>query len=255
MVALAWFIVATAAAQDWPGNLTTSGRGNFPNLRPVHALYAFSWSGITAGTADVYFQQQDDDKLVLQGKGRSVGLARILWKFDVDYRSVADANTLHPLELHQVEIARGKRAETNLQFSDEGVASMRIEGGRGMPRTKMFAAQNLNDLHSALLFVRSQPLREREVYRLAVYPANSTYVATITVLGREHLRVRAGSYDAIKLDLQLQRVNKNNQLEPHRKFKRATAWFSDDNDRLLLRIDGQIHVGTVTTELQSARFR
>jgi hypothetical protein len=68
------------------------------------------------------------------------------------------------------------------------------------------------------------------------------------------VRVRAGSYSTIKLDLKLQRVSKKNELEPHRKFKRATIWISDDNDRLLLRIESQIFVGTVTAELQSVHF-
>jgi len=49
-------------------------------------------------------------------------------------------------------------------------------------------------------------------------------------------------------------VSKKNELEPHRKFKRATIWISDDNDRMLLRIEGQIFVGTVTAELQSVTF-
>jgi hypothetical protein len=68
------------------------------------------------------------------------------------------------------------------------------------------------------------------------------------------VRVRPGNYNAIKVDLKLQRVNKKNELEPHRKFKRATIWLSDDNDRVLLRIESQIFVGTVTAELQSVRF-
>jgi hypothetical protein len=97
-------------------------------------------------------------------------------------------------------------------------------------------------------------LRDHSVYRVAVYPANSAYVATVTVLGREHLRVRSGNYNAIKMDLKLQRVNRKNELEPHRKFKRATIWISDDNDRVLLRIESQIFVGAVIAELQSIRF-
>ena len=44
------------------------------------------------------------------------------------------------------------------------------------------------------------------------------------------------------------------ELEPHRKFRRATAWVSDDNDRLPLRIEAQIFVGTVFAELQSVQF-
>jgi len=253
--ALCFFLVAPApapAANDWAATLSRDTRGDFPDLRPFHASYAFSWAGITAGTAEVYFHR-DGENSVLEGKGRSIGLARVLWKYDVTYRSLIDARTLRPKEVHQLETERGKRIETTVRFSDAGASSTRLDGNRP-PRTKNFALENLNDLQSALFYLRSQPLRDRSVFRLAVYPADSAYVAIVTVLGRDHLKTRAGSYAAIKLDLQLKRVNKKNQLEPHRKFKRATAWVSDDDDRLLLRVEGQILVGTVVTELQSMRF-
>jgi hypothetical protein len=66
--------------------------------------------------------------------------------------------------------------------------------------------------------------------------------------------VRAGTYNAIKVDLQLKRVGKNLELEPHRKFRRATVWLSDDANRIPLRIEAQIFVGTVFAELQAMRF-
>jgi hypothetical protein len=66
--------------------------------------------------------------------------------------------------------------------------------------------------------------------------------------------VRAGTFNAIKLDLQLNKVGKNLELEPHRKFRRATVWVSDDADRIILRVDAQIFVGSVFAELQSVRF-
>ena len=241
-------------ATDWTSTLTHDPRGNFPDLRPGHATYAYGWSGITAGTSDVSFRHGEAQTFVLEGKGRTVGLARILWRFDLSYRSVTNAQTLRPVEAHQVETARGKRIETNLKFSNDGVNSRRFDGNRATPTVKDFAFENLYDLQSAFLYLRSQGLRDHSVYRVAVYPANSAYVATITVLGREHLRVRSGNYNAIKMDLKLQRVNKKNELEAHRKFKRATLWLSDDTDRVLLRIESQIFVGTVTAEMQSIRF-
>jgi hypothetical protein len=76
----------------------------------------------------------------------------------------------------------------------------------------------------------------------------------VTVNGREKSSVRAGTYNAIKLDLQLKRIGKHLELEPHKKFRRATIWVSDDAERLILRIDAQISVGTVFAELQSVRF-
>ena len=88
--------------------------------------------------------------------------------------------------------------------------------------------------------LRSQPLDDQAVYRIVVYPATSAYLATVTVLGRERISVHAGSYNAIKFDVQLKRVGKNLELEPHRKFRRATVWVSDDENRIPLRIEAQI---------------
>jgi Protein of unknown function (DUF3108) len=241
-------------ATDWISTLTHDPRGNFPDLRPGHATYVYAWSGITAGTSDVSFRHGEQQTFILEGKGRTVGLARVLWRFDLSYRSVANAETLRPLEAHQIETARGKRIETNLKFSNDGVNSRRFEASHATPTVKDFAWENLYDLQSVFLYLRSQPLRDHNVYRVVVYPANSAYLATLTVLGRERLRVRSGNYNAIKMDLKLQRVNKKNDLEAHRKFKRATIWLSDDNDRVLLRIESQIFVGTVTAELQSIHF-
>ncbi|MGI9115934.1 MAG: DUF3108 domain-containing protein [Chthoniobacterales bacterium] len=245
---------SVCAAPEWASTLTAEPRGNFPDLRPVHATYAFGWSGITAATADVYFHRGEDNAFFLEGRGRTIGLARMLWKYDITYRSAANAETLRAVETHQVETVRGKRIETLLEFSEAGVSRTRIEGNPPKPSTKEFPLENLHDLHSVLLYIRSQPLRDRSNYRVAVYPANSAYVATLTVSGRERVRVRAGSYNAIKLDLQLQRIGKKNELEPHRKFRRASIWVSDDNDRILLRVEGQIFIGSVTAELQSVRF-
>ena len=105
-----------------------------------------------------------------------------------------------------------------------------------------------------MLYLRSQPLTDGSVHRVVVYATTNAYLATVTVVGRDEISVRAGSYKAIKLDLRLSRVGKHLELEPHRKFRRATIWVSDDRDRILLRIEAQIFVGTVFAELQSVRF-
>ncbi len=107
---------------------------------------------------------------------------------------------------------------------------------------------------SAALYLRSQPLKDRSVYRIVVYPATNAYLATLSVVGREKVSVRAGTYNAIKLDLKLKRIGKHLELEPHKKFRRASIWVSDDAERLLLRIEAQIFVGTVFADLQSVHF-
>ena len=90
--------------------------------------------------------------------------------------------------------------------------------------------------------------------RLVVYPATNGYLATISVAGHESIKVGAGTYKAIKLDLQLSKINKQRELEPHKKFRQASAWISDDADRLLLRIEAKVFVGTVFVDLESVQF-
>jgi len=74
-------------------------------------------------------------------------------RFDLDYRSAANAETLRPLDTHQVETVRGKRVETNLKFSDEGVSGSRLESNHVTPVVKDFTLENLYDLHSAFLYL------------------------------------------------------------------------------------------------------
>ena len=246
---------SNSLAENWEATLSKEPRGNFPELRPLRASYRFGWSGLTAATGDVHFTKPSENKVQLDGSGRTIGLVRALWKLDVNYQAIASAETLRPIETQQTESYRSKKIVTNLTFTNNGVTRVRTDGkGAAAAKTRQFNFPNLFDLFSAMLYLRSQPLKDRSVYRVVAYPATNAYLATVTVIGREKISVHAGSYSAIKLDLQLKRIGKQRQLEPHRKFRRATIWVSDDAERLLLRIEAQIFVGTVFAELQSVHF-
>jgi hypothetical protein len=246
---------SSSLAENWQATLSKEPVGNFPELRSLRASYRFGWSGFTAATGDVHFTKPSENKLQLDGTGRTIGFVRALWKLDVNYQAVASAETLRPIETQQTENYRSKKIATHLTFTNNGVTRARTEGkGAGETKTRQFNFPNLFDLFSAMLYLRSQPLKERAVYRVVAYPATNAYLATVTVVGREKISVHAGNYSAIKLDLQLKRIGKQRQLEPHRKFRHGTIWVSDDAERLLLRIEAQVFVGTVFAELQSVSF-
>jgi hypothetical protein len=243
-------------AANWQATVSKDPAGNFPALRPLRASYRFGWSGLTAATGEVHFTRPSEDKFELDGTGQTIGLVRALWRLDVNHHAVASAETLRPVETQQTENYRSKKIVSHLAFTNSGVTRTRTEGqgGAAGTKTRQFSFPNLFDLHSAMLYLRSQPLRDRSVYRVVAYPTTNSYLATVTVVGREKISVRAGTYNAIKLDLQLKRISKHLELEPHRKFRHATIWVSDDAERLILRIEAQVFVGTVFAELQSVRF-
>jgi hypothetical protein len=252
---LAWFGPAASAA-SWETTVTASSPPAFPNPRPLHAKYGFGWSGFPGATADVKLSKVDGDRLQLDLAAHTIGFVRSLWKFDANHSSIVEGATLHPVEVKQIENVRNKKTVTELSFASGGVTSKVTEtpARKAGPKIRRFDFPNLFDLQSGLLYLRSQPLQERSVQRIVVYPATSAYLATVSVLGRERLTVPAGTFNAIKLDLQLSKVGKQRELEPHRKFRRATAWISDDPDRLMLRIEAQIFVGAVFAEMQTVEF-
>lgn len=250
-ICCALVVASTGVAADWQSTVTKDP-GTFPPLRPLQATYAFGWSGFSAATGEVHFTKPSEDHFQLDATGRTTGLARALWKLDATHYALADAETLRPIETKQIEAYRWKKLITHLTFKSNGVKSERTDDAT--TKNRDFGFPGLLDLHSAMLFLRSQPLKERSVYRIVVYPASSAYLATITVTGREKVSIRAGTYKTIKLDLKLNKIGKNLELEPHRKFRRGTIWISDDADRILLRIEAQIFVGTVFVELQSIHY-
>ncbi|MEY2573511.1 MAG: hypothetical protein QOJ87_1724 [Verrucomicrobiota bacterium] len=240
-------------AAPWEATVTAASPPSFPNPRPMHSRYGFGWSGFPCASAEIRLSKPGTDRLQLDVTARTTGLARTLWKFDATHVSTIDASALHPIAVRQMENDRNKKILTELAFNSAGVVSKVTETPGTGTKTRRYDFPHLFDLQSALLYLRSQSLPERNVQRIVVYASTAPYLATVTVLGRERVTVPAGTYNAIKFDLQLNRI-KDGQLQPHRKFRRASAWLSDDPDRLLLKIEAQVFVGSVVCELQAVDY-
>lgn len=249
--ALAVLGFSPAAAQTWQNTLTAVP-GNFPPLRSLHATYTFGWSGITAATADIHFSRAGS-RATVEGKARTIDMARALWPFDAEHFATSDSATLRPLQVKQNEVERRKNIQTELTFDAHGVTAKRTDSKTGT-KVRRFDIPNLFDLQTAFLFMRSQSLTNGSAVRAVVFPGKDPYLTTVRVEGRDQIKMPAGTYNAIRCDLKLEKVGKNNELKPHKKFRKATVWISDDADRILLRAEAEIFIGSIFAELQSAQF-
>jgi hypothetical protein len=235
---------------DWQAGLSSPAPGDFPPLRPVKLQYECGWAGLTAGRVDAEFSRPSAGSCVLDATAATSGLARALWRLDAVHEARGDVVAIRPVSVRQKEVYRSKTIQTDLDFDDSGVERLRSSTDDKNPaRKKHYDFPNLYDLQTALLYVRSQRLDDGNVYRFVVYPATAPYLATVTVLGREKVRVKAGAFPAIKLDLRLEKVTGDMRLAPHGKFKRATGWLSDDKDRIPLQMNAQLFIGAVWLEL------
>lgn len=254
VVALCLSHALASGAQDWHASVTPHTPGAFPPPAPLIARYRFGWSGIAAATARIGLAKEGD-RFELTGTGGTTGLARTLWPYDVRHRALVEAGSLRPLHVEETEELRRKSVTTALKFRPAGVTSDRAERrAEGVKeKTRHFEFPNVQSVGSALLFLRSQALNDGAIYRVVVYPATSAYLVTVVVMGREPITVRAGAFNAIRLKVVMSKVGKDGQLEPHKKFREATVWLSNDNNRLVLRIEAQVFIGKVFAELDEVQ--
>ena len=245
-----------AHGEDWQKKLTPSELGIFSPMRPLHATYRFGWSKFPAASATFDYSKTKEGPMKLEVETKTTGFVRGLWSMDATHTALFEAVTLRPMSALQTETYKKETLTTKLDFDAEGVSRLRESNppDKNPPKTKRFKFPGVLDLYGALIFVRSQPLQKDDTVRLVVYPAVDPYLAEVKVRDREKIEVGKKSYDAIKLDLKLRRITKKLELEKHAKFKRATAWLSDDRDRLLLKIQAEVSVGSVWTEMESVKF-
>ena len=254
-LALVALTPAAARTVDWRDEIWKKP-GAFMALRPAVFHYAFGWSGITAAEAEVSSTLSPEGLCVLDFSARTTGLARTMWKMDAKAVSSCEPATFRPVKLTQTEKYKKKAVTTEVDFLAEGPVQRRSQEppDTSASAPRRFRFPHVHDLNSAVLFIRSQALAQGDSVKLCVYPGRAPYLATATVIGRERLTVAGREWDTIKCDLQLSGIGDDFTLVPHKKFKKASAWISDDGDRLLLKVSAEVQVGSVWAELQNVDF-
>jgi Protein of unknown function (DUF3108) len=237
----------------WASALTSNkGPGNFGLLKDITLGYQFGWSGIQAAKADIHFYSPDRNTVAIEAKATTSGLARSLFKLDVYQKAEENRASLKPIRFFQEERYGSETVRTHVTFGSNSVTGIREKiPDDKPPKTTTFKFGPVFDLSTALLWIRSQPLNDGDTEQLVVWASNAPYLATIRVVGREKLTVKGEEKKAIKLDLTLKGIGKTMELKEHKLFKSGRGWFSDDEDRLPLRLEADIFIGYVYAELIS----
>ena len=240
---------------DWIGSLTSDkGPGSFIPPPSMRLSYRFGWSGIQAATADIHFFSPNRNTFEVDASGGTSGFPRTLFRLDLYHQATENKATLMPIHFFQEEKYRQETVKTNVDFEPDYVTGLRekIPSDRP-PKPNVFRFSPVFDLTTALLWVRSQPLADGDTESLVVWASNAPYLATITVIGRDKLKIDGQQKNAIKLDLKLKGIDKKMRLKEHKLFKGGRGWLSDDEKRIPLRIEADIFIGYVFVELESMK--
>lgn len=250
-------VLSLPALAGWQEELSPPAPGDFQPLHPLHAKFKFGWTAFTAAEATVDYARAKGGLMRMSVNGKTTGFVRTLWRLDAHHSALMQPVTLHPISVVQTEIYRAQSVKLTLDYTPEGVTRLRevTPPDPKPPKPKHFAFANVLDLNSALQWVRSQPLRAGDRYKFVVCPAGTPYLAEVDVDGMRKIGAAHRSWDAIKLDLKLWRIDDNLSLKEHTKFKQGSAWFSNDANRILLRFEAELLVGSVWMELDSIEFK
>ena len=250
-----------AKQPQWMQEVTKDRPGKFLHVPACELSYHLSWNGVLkAGEATFQLGQRDPETpSLLLGicKGNSAGLAKRLWYYKNLFKSRVEPKSLRPISFESTEIDKKERVTTTALFSNGQVKSketIQRKGRKDKIRERVFAYDHAHDLLSAILYLRSLPLDNGDEINMVVHPFKSAYLAKLKVLGREKFDSSLGKMNAIKIDIQLYGIDRDDlELKNYDKLKKATIWISEDAYRMPLEIRSEVFVGSVRAVLQSRK--
>lgn len=236
----------------WLEDVRTLRAGPFPPPpTDLSARYVFGWSGIEAAEADVRLTRAANGVWSAQVTGGTKGAARSLWKLDAEYTAEVTETDWRSRSSRLVERYKRYEIEVQCDFRPGGVRSLRQSKKPGAAKSDWmnFYVPGLRDMAAALLLARSQPLEKGDAISLAVFPGEWMYLVRVKVEGREKIRWQKQQRDVLRASLEIDWIDKDYALKPHKKFHRGTVWVSDDETRLPLRVEVKVFIGHVFAEL------
>jgi Protein of unknown function (DUF3108) len=243
----------------WKKLLTPEQSGNFSAIPPFHAQYEFGWTNIGAAKAEVVFYYLGDHYF-FSASGGTYGWARKLWQLDALQRASGFRGSWLPDKMYQSEQYRSYTMIMDVRYNKSQADRLRmaIPTPGKPPARKIFSIENMRDMVAAMLFIRSQPLRNGDQISQVVFPGDSAFFVQSRVLGRETIRWGGKPMPTIKLSLSMKRIlmegPQQGNLVVHSKFRSGVVWISDDKNRMPLRMEMNIFIGYVYAQLQSVWF-
>ncbi len=262
-IALGMKAAAEKETPRWMGEVTMADPGEFQEVPPCELSYNLSWNGLVkAGEATLKLGLRDPktpEHLLGTCEGQSAGLAKRLWFYQNLFRSEVDSQSLRPIVFKSTETEKKEKIITTALFADGVVKStetvQKRKSGDAKTKERIFAYEHAHDMLSSVLYLRSHPLKNGDQINMVVHPFKSAYFAKFRVLGREIFKSPLGRKKAIKLDIKLYKIDRDDlELKSYDKFKKATIWISEDAYRMPLEVRSEVFIGSVRATLNERKF-
>jgi hypothetical protein len=214
--------------------------------------YDVTWSVFPAGIVSATLRsegQESKDDYAVTTTARSQGFVSVLYNVQNEFRSLFNPRTMCSEKISK-KIAEGRRhKETEIVFDSRRKLAILDERDLNKPNEPAKHAENetpgcVEDVVTAFYYLRRQNLQVGKAIHLPVNDGWKTFEVTVDVQARERIQTPLGERDAIRVEPKV-------FSGLFKRKGRMLIWFSDDPQRLPLRIKFIIAVGTITGNLRS----
>jgi hypothetical protein len=214
--------------------------------------YNVTWSIFPAGQVIATLKQLGEgpqDAYEIDSSAESSGFVSLLFGINNHYRSIFDPNTFCSREIYKT-INEGRRhKQTHIVFDSERKVATLNEVDLALPNHPVKHAKDtipgcVEDILTSFYYLRRQPMYVGEKIRLPVNDGSATHEVIVDVQERGRLQTPMGIRYAF-------RVEPRAIGDLYKRKGRMLIWFSDDRQRLPLRIKAMLRVGAITGTLVS----
>lgn len=225
-------------------------RGEVINFKMTYGIFT-----VGKGSARIdpnYHMLNDRHCFKVDVSGKTVGM--VDWVADVDdqWGAYIDTAALVPHQFYRkIREGRYKKDEwTNFDHSNKKIEVKVLDNKTGKMKAPKYydAPQHVRDMVAGFLYLRIMDfskLKINDTVRVTGFFEDEFYKLNIVYKGKETIKLKIGKVRA----LIFKPVMPENKLFDGKDS--ITAWFSDDKNRIPLKIDAEMFIGSAGVELVS----
>ena len=244
--------LAISAASIFVPRAGLPGTASAPFAPGEKLTYSITWSAFDAGEVTATVQRtandpHDDYEVVTTA--RSHGFVSLLYNLNDEFRSRFSPDTSCSAGISKQVVEGRRHKRTEITFDSSRKLAILDEHNLAKPseppkHSEEAIPECVQDVVSAFYYLRSQPMQVGDRIHVPVNDGSKTTEVIVEVQAREEIDTPIGRRAAF-------RVEPTVFGSLYKRKGRMLIWFSDDAQRLPLRIKAIISVGAITGTLQS----
>jgi len=184
----------------------------------------------------------------IKGRGKSTGLLSLFFKVDDDYQTYFDKTTGNPQRFIRKISEGGHTKNVQIEFNHQEETAL-VHDVKHQVKTSHEIKAGTQDMLSAFYYLRNnvdtKNLTIDEEYKVNLFFDKENFEFKLKFLGRELIDTEFGIVPCLKFRPYVQsgRVFKEKES--------LTVWISDDKNRIPIRLQADLAVGSIKADLEA----